>query len=294
MTDLRKTLLQLRNVPKPSSQAICDLDNKFAEKLLMRYHVIAYVMQELNRCFVFDDYLVPPTPEEVLEMKPVLLANELYSTESLIELAADRIVPVVSQYSNFISDILKLFYSARAFTLQPLRDKTIRELIWRLPEDPEHRIYRYIEVSKDCTVYFIRNRYMLISNRGSKSNENESNIDLVTIIDLGTMIYQMLNEDYDYYLPTSNPSTGRLKPVYCTYDARVINYKIYLCDVSTTYPYVNTFCESISKRQTHTFNAIFPKVENISIHNDTWDEIKRTMGITDIDHILIEQEASYA
>lgn len=293
MTDLRKTLLQLKNIEKPSNQAICDLNNSFAEKLLIKYHVISYVMQELNRCFVFDDYLVPPTPEEVLEMKPVVLANELYSTESLIELAADRVVPIVSEYTDFISEVLKLFYSAKSFTLQPLRDKTIRELIWRLPEDPEHRIYRYIQVSNDCTIYFIRNRYMLITNRGTKSNDRESHIDLVTIVDMGTMVYQMLNEDYDYYLPTDNPSTGRLKPVYCKYDARVINYKIYLSDVSTTYPYVNTFCESISKRQTHTFNAIFPKVKDISIHNQTWDTIKRTMGIPNIESVLSRQEALY-
>ena len=78
MSDLRNTLQKVKDVPSPLHKPLKDINNLYANQLLTRYNVIAYVRQELNHCFNFDDILIPPTPNEVLDMKPVMLANQLY------------------------------------------------------------------------------------------------------------------------------------------------------------------------------------------------------------------------
>lgn len=295
MSDLKAVLEKVKDVPSPLHKPINDINHVYANQLLTRYNVIAYVMQELNRSFDFDDILIPPAPNEVLEMKPVMLANQLYSIESLVEEAAKRIIPYVGDYNEFVTDVFRLYAAAKVTTLQYVKDRTIREVIYRLPEDPEHRIYRYIELTEACVIYFIRNRYMVIVNKGRKSNELESNIDLVTVIDMGTMIYQALNDDFDFYLPTEYCSTGKFKPVHCTFDKRLMNPDVYLCDVTTTYPYVNTFAESvISKRKTYSFNIVFPTVrDDLSFPNELWDYVKRGFGFTNLNELLAKQENCY-
>lgn len=292
MSDLRNALQKVKDVPSPLHKPLKDINNLYANQLLIRYNVIAYVMQELNRCFNFDDILIPPAPNEVLDMKPVMLANQLYSIESLVEEAAKRIVPHLNDYNEFVTDVFRLYCVAKTTTLQYIKDRTVREVIYRLPEDPEHRIYRSIELTNACTIYFIRNRYMLIVNKGRKSNELESNIDLVTVIDMGTMIYQALNDDFDFYSPTESCSTGKFKPVHCTFDKRIMNPNVYLCDVTTTHPYVNTFAESVvSKRKTYSFNVVFPTVSGeLSLPNEIWNYVKRGFGIANLNELIENQE----
>jgi endonuclease III-like uncharacterized protein len=295
MSNLRNALEKVKNVPSPLNIPLNDIDKIYANQLLTRYNIVSYVMQQLNSCFNFKDTLIPPLPEEVLEMKPVTLANQLYSIESLVEEAAKRIIPYLNSYNEFIVDVLRMYTVAKVTTLQHVKDRTMREIIYRLPEDPEHRIYRYIELTDACTIYFIRNRYMLIVNKGTKRSELESNIDLVTVIDMGTMIFQTLNNEFDFYSPTENCSTGKFKPVHCKYDKRVMNPGVYLCDVTTTYPYVNAFAESIvSKRKNYSFNIVFPTVmDDLSLPNEIWDYVKRVFGIINLNELLNKQEEDY-
>ncbi len=292
MSELKAILKEVKDIPPLLQMPRKDIDVTYASRRLLRYHVVAYVLQQLHRCFDFNDILIPPTPSEVLEMKPVMLANQHYSIDTLVQEAADNIIPYIDKYTDFIEDVFKMYSAAKITTLQYIKDRTVREVIYRLPEDPEHRIYRYIQITEACTIYFIRNRYMVIINKGRKSSKVESNIDLVTVIDMGTMLYQTLNNDFDYYLPTESCSTGKFKPVHCTFDKRVMNADVYLCDVSTTYPYVNTFAESIvSKRKSYSFNIVFPKVMgDISLPNNVWDYIKRGFGFTNLNELLEKQE----
>lgn len=294
MSNLKQTLHKLKDVASPFHNPIEYIDNRYVSQLLLRYNIISFVVQEVNRHFAYEDSLVPPSPKDVLEMNPVVIANEPHSIESLVELAVGRILSRCSDYTDFVKDVLRLYILSRTFTLVGLKERTIREIIYRLPEDPEYRVYRFYALTEACTVYFVRNRYMIISNKGLKKQKGESNIDLVMIIDMGTMINQILNQDEDFDTPTVNCSVGKLKPVQCVYDARLMNPDVYLSDVSIKYPYTNTFVESISKRKNYSFNVIFSTItEDLSIPNEMWSDIQRSFGISNLTELLDKQELNY-